>query len=115
MKRVLWSAKSSKLWRNCLVFSVESCALIGLEPHGVICETDLSLQLPSFTLVGLPSSLTQESRDRIRAAVSNSGFEWPQRKVTINLLPAQLPKWGSHFELPMALGIFGAQLEPEKN
>lgn len=91
-----------------MVFAVHSCALVGLEPHSVLCEVDLAMQLPTFTLVGLPSSVTQESRERIRAAVVNSGFEWPARKVTINLLPAQLPKWGSHFELAMALGVLGA-------
>ncbi|MBI3544496.1 MAG: ATP-binding protein, partial [Deltaproteobacteria bacterium] len=69
---------------------------------------DLACQLPTFTLVGLPSSLTQESRERIRAAIVNSGFEWPARKITINLLPANLPKWGSHYELAMALGVLGA-------
>src|SRR5690349_14417117 len=87
---------------------IQSCVLIGLEPHPITCEVDLALQLPALRLVGLPSSLTQESSERVRAAIVNSGFEWPARKITINLLPAHLPKWGSHFELPMALGILGA-------
>ncbi|MBI3555094.1 MAG: ATP-binding protein [Deltaproteobacteria bacterium] len=94
-----------------MVYSIHSCALLGLDPHAVLCEVDLACQLPAFSLVGLPSSLTQESRERIRAAVVNSGFEWPARKVTINLLPANLPKWGSHYELAMALGILGASSE----
>lgn len=94
-----------------MVFSVQSCALLGIEPHPVLCEVDLSNQLPTFTLVGLPSSLTQESRERIRAAVVNSGLDWPARKITVNLLPANLPKWGSHFELAMALGVLGAAAE----
>src|SRR5271154_2726953 len=91
-----------------MVTSVQSLTLLGLEVHPVSCEVDLAAQLPAFSLVGLPSSLTQESRERVRAAVVNSGFEWPARKVTINLLPADLPKWGCHFELAMALGIIGA-------
>lgn len=91
-----------------MFFSLQSCALVGLEPHLVICEVDLSPQLPALSLVGLPSSVTQESRERVRAAIVNSGFEWPARKVTISLLPAQLPKWGSHFELAMALTVLGA-------
>ncbi len=91
-----------------MVYSLESCALVGLEPHTVLCEVDLALQLPTLSLIGLPSQVTQESRERIRAAVVNSGFEWPARKVTINLLPACLPKWGSHFELTMALGVLAA-------
>lgn len=94
-----------------MVFTVHSCALLGLEPHAVACEVDLACQLPNFSLVGLPSSLTRESRDRVRAAIVNSGFDWPARKVTINLLPASLPKWGSHFELAMALGVLGASLD----
>ncbi|MEW6055721.1 MAG: ATP-binding protein [Bdellovibrionota bacterium] len=94
-----------------MVVSIHSCALVGLAPNLVTCEIDLAKQLPNVTLVGLPSSLTQESRERVRAAVVNSGFDWPARKVTINLLPASLPKWGSHFELPMALGILAASFE----
>ncbi|MBI2606692.1 MAG: ATP-binding protein [Deltaproteobacteria bacterium] len=91
-----------------MVETIESCALVGIEPYPVLCEVDLAAQLPSVSLVGLPSSMTQESRDRIRAAVTNSEFEWPARKVTINLLPASLPKWGSHYELAMALGVLRA-------
>lgn len=92
-----------------MVYSIQTCALVGLDPHPVLCEVDLSCQLPAFILVGLPSSMTQESRERIRAAVQNSGFEWPARKITVNMLPASLPKWGSHFELAMALGILAAE------
>lgn len=91
-----------------MVYTLHSCILVGLDPQHVLCEVDLARQIPAFTLVGLPSSLTQESRERTRAAVVNAGFEWPARKVTINLLPASLPKWGSHFELAMALGVLGA-------
>lgn len=91
-----------------MVSTIQSCALVGLNAHEITCEVNLSSQLPAFTLVGLPSSLTQESRERIRAAIVNSGFDWPARKITINLLPANLPKWGSHFELPMALGILSS-------
>ena len=94
-----------------MVFTIQSCALVGLDPYAVVCEVDLSRQLPNFTLVGLPSSMTQESRERIRSAVTNSGFDWPARKITINMLPASLPKWGSHFELGMALGILGVSNE----
>lgn len=88
-----------------MVSAIQTCVLLGLEPHLVTCEVDLSEQLSSITLIGLPSHLTQESKDRVRIAVKNSGLEWPERKVTINLLPAQLPKWGSHFEVAMALGV----------
>jgi len=88
-----------------MVAQIESCVLLGLEPYPVVCEVDLSLQLPQFVMVGLPSSITQESRERVKAAFVNSGLDWPQRKVTVSLLPAALPKWGSHFELAIALGV----------
>ncbi len=73
----------------------------------VTCEVDFSKQLPGFTLVGLPSSITQESKERVRLAVENAGIEWPHYRITMNLHPAQLPKWGSHMELPMATSILG--------
>lgn len=88
--------------------AIQTCTLVGFEVHPVICEVHLANQLPTFTLVGLASSITQESRERVRSAVVNSGLDWPARKVTINLLPAALPKWGSHFELAMALGVLCA-------
>ncbi|HRK01324.1 MAG TPA: ATP-binding protein [Oligoflexia bacterium] len=94
--------------------AVLTCTLVGFEAHAVVCEVHLANQLPSVTLVGLPSSITQESRDRVRSAIVNSGLEWPARKVTINLSPAMLPKWGSHFELAMALGILLAGRVPKK-
>lgn len=94
-----------------MVYSIQTCALVGLDPHPVLCEVDLAKQLPAFTLVGLPSSMTQESRERIRAAVVNAGFDWPSKKITVNMLPASLPKWGSHYELAMALGVLAAEAE----
>lgn len=91
----------------------ETFTLIGIEPHLITCEVDLSMQLPSISMVGSTSSLTQESKDRLRSAFINSSLEWPARKVTINLLPTNLPKWGSHFELAMAIAIYLAQKKEE--
>lgn len=88
-----------------MVTSIHTCALVGCSIYPVNCEVDLSNSIPSFQLVGLPSSMTQESRERVRAAITNAGFDIPPKRITINMLPAHLPKWGSHFELPMALGI----------
>ncbi len=92
-----------------------SCALSGLRPSLVRVEVDLSNGLPGCQIVGLPDSAVYEARDRIRAAIRNSGFEFPRRRLTINLAPAGLRKEGSGFDLAMALGILEAsgQLPPE--
>src|SRR3546814_13459459 len=66
-----------------------------------VCSSDL----PGVNIVGLPEAAVRESRDRVRSAIANSGFEFPQRRITINLAPADLPKHGSRFDLPIALGI----------
>jgi len=71
-------------------------------------EVHLGGGLPQFNLVGLPEAAVKESRDRVRAAVVNSGFEWPQRRTTVSLAPADLPKDGGRFDLPIALGILAA-------
>lgn len=87
------------------MITISSFGIVGLNLYPVQCEVHLSLQLPCIQIVGLPGTITQESRERIKAATQNAGLEWPSRKVTINLLPVDLPKWGSHFELAMALGV----------
>src|SRR3546814_8358848 len=69
-----------------------------------VCSSDL----PGVNIVGLPEAAVRESRDRVRSAIANSGFEFPQRRITINLAPADLPKHGSRFDLPIALGILDA-------
>jgi magnesium chelatase family protein len=85
-------------------------ALVGVEGHLVEVETDLGVGVPSYTLVGLPDASLAESRDRVRAAMVNSGREWPATKrVTVNLSPASLPKRGSSFDLPIAASILCAQ------
>lgn len=92
-----------------MVMKFYSCVVSGFRMKEVLVEVDLSNQIPAFVLVGMASSMTQESRERVRAGITNSGFEWPGRKITANLVPADLPKWGSHFELPMAMGIVLAE------
>lgn len=74
----------------------------------VLIEVHLSNGLPSFTIVGLPETAVKESKDRVRSAIITSQFEFPCRKITINLAPADLPKMGSGFDLPIALGILAA-------
>lgn len=74
-------------------------ALGGVEGHVVEVEADLGNGLPAMHLVGLPDTALTESRDRVRAAVANSGVDWPQRRITVSLSPASLPKRGSAFDL----------------
>jgi magnesium chelatase family protein len=95
---------------------VYSAALRGIEAATVSVEVDVTSGLPSFTTVGLPDSTVRESRDRIRAAIHNAGFEFPFERITVNLAPADLRKEGSAFDLPMALGILFAigLLKPER-
>jgi magnesium chelatase family protein len=74
----------------------------------VTVEVHLASGLPSFTLVGLPDTEVKEARDRVRAAIVNSGFEFPSKRITVNLAPADLPKESGRFDLPIALGILAA-------
>jgi len=87
---------------------VRSAAVFGIDASLVQVEVDVSLGLPSFQMVGLPDASVRESRDRVRAAVRNSGFEFPIRRVTVNLAPADLRKAGSAFDLPIAIGLLAA-------
>ena len=88
---------------------VRSLALLGLVGHIVDVEVDISDGLPGYILLGLPDAALSESRERVRSALVNSGLPWPNKKVTITLSPAWLPKSGSHFDLPIALGLLAAQ------
>ena len=85
-----------------------SRASLGIEAPLITIETHLSNGLPAFTIVGLPETAVKESRDRVRSAIINSHFEFPDRRITINLAPAELPKEGSRFDLAMAIGILAA-------
>jgi magnesium chelatase family protein len=87
---------------------VYSRALAAMRAPQVVVETHLSGGLPSFTIVGLPEAEVRESRDRVRAAVRSARFEFPTRRITVNLAPADLPKDSGRFDLPIALGILAA-------
>jgi magnesium chelatase family protein len=87
---------------------VFSRALIGLEAPEVRVEVDISNGLPACHLVGLPEAEVRESRDRVRSAIQHAGFDFPNRRITINLAPADLPKNSGRFDLPIALGILVA-------
>lgn len=85
-----------------------SRALTGMQAPQVTVEVHLANGLPSFTIVGLPETEVKESKDRVRAALQNAGFEFPSRRITCNLAPADLPKESGRFDLPIALGILAA-------
>lgn len=87
---------------------VHSRALIGVEAPAVSVEAHLANGLPSLTLVGLPETSVRESKDRVRSALLCCGFEYPQRRITLSLAPADLPKDGGRFDLAVALGILAA-------
>src|ERR1700758_5733126 len=87
---------------------LHSRALSGFYALPVAVEVHLSGGLPAFNLVGLPETEVKESRDRVRAALQNAQFEFPARKITVNLAPADLPKESGRFDLPIALGILAA-------
>src|SRR5476651_1302044 len=85
-----------------------SRALAGMQAPLVTVEAHLANGLPSFTIVGLPEAEVKEAKDRVRAALQNARFEFPSRRITVNLAPADLPKESGRFDLPIALGILAA-------
>lgn len=85
-----------------------SRALCGMDAPEVVVEVHLANGLPSFTIVGLPETEVKESKDRVRAAIQTAQFEFPARRITVNLAPADLPKEGGRYDLPIALGILAA-------
>lgn len=99
-----------------MLATVESATVIGIEACRVHVEIDVSFGLPHFQLVGLPDASVRESRDRVRAAIRNSDFEFPAHRITINLAPGDVRKAGPAFDLPIALGMLAATgvIEPAR-
>lgn len=91
-----------------LLSIVKSCGVQGIDGYEIEVEADLSLGIPAFEIVGLGDTTVRESKERVRAAIKNTGFEFPGRRITINLAPASLRKEGSAFDLPIAVGIMAA-------
>lgn len=88
-----------------MLAKVTSCAVVGLEGELIQVEVDISQGLPSMTIVGLPDAAIQESRERVRAAIKNTGLPFPRTRVTVNLAPADIRKEGPAYDLPIAIGI----------
>ena len=87
---------------------LRSAAVYGVEAYPVHIEVDVSFGFPHFSMVGLPDATVRESRDRVRSAIRNSGFEFPHHRITVNLAPADVRKAGSSFDLPIALGLLAS-------
>ena len=85
-----------------------SRALAGMQAPIVTVEAHLANGLPAFTIVGLPEAEVKEAKDRVRAALETANFEFPMRRITVNLAPADLPKESGRYDLPIALGILAA-------
>ncbi|MEK7186315.1 MAG: YifB family Mg chelatase-like AAA ATPase, partial [Patescibacteria group bacterium] len=95
---------------------VNSSAIVGLDPVTVEVEVDIASQgLPSYTIVGLPDKAVEESRERVRSAIKNSGADFPAKRITVNLAPADLPKEGPSYDLPIAVGILLANGQFEED
>ena len=88
--------------------TVATVAYLGLEARAVEVQVQLSPGLPAFIIVGLPDKAVAESRERVRAALSAIGLALPPKRITVNLSPADLPKEGSHYDLPIALCLLAA-------
>ncbi|MEO6924585.1 MAG: magnesium chelatase domain-containing protein, partial [Bryocella sp.] len=94
-----------------MLFKTRSAAVYGIDAHLIDVEVDFSpvaQKEETFSTVGLPDAAVRESRDRVRAAIKNSGFDLPPTRITINLAPADIKKEGSGFDLPIAVAILGA-------
>lgn len=99
-----------------MLAKIYSSAVLGIDGVPVTVEVDIANGLPTFTTVGLPDGSVRESKDRVRAAIKNSGYQFPGKRVTVNLAPADLKKEGSSFDLPIALGLLvGSQVIPQQS
>ncbi len=88
-----------------MLAKLRSLAVLGIDAFEIGIEADTSEMLPGLTIVGLPDSAVRESRERVMSAIKNCGFQFPNRKITINMAPADMKKEGSGFDLPIAIGL----------
>ncbi len=91
-----------------MLAKVLSSSVIGIDAHLIEVEVDIAQGLPTFTIVGLPETSVKESKERVKAAINNSGYTFPPDRITVNLAPADIKKEGTGFDLPIALGILSA-------
>ena len=93
-----------------MLAKVFSSAVIGVDAELVEVEVDIARGLPSLTIVGLPEASVKESRERVKSAIQNSGYRFPDDRITVNLAPANIKKEGTGLDLPIALGILAASV-----
>ncbi len=98
-----------------MIATVYSAAVLGIDAYRVDVEVDVTKGLPSFATVGLPQGAVKEGRERVNAAIVNSGLEFPLMRITVNLAPADIRKEGSAFDLPVAIGVLAATGQLGKN
>ncbi len=98
-----------------MIAKVLSGGLLGIDAYVIEVEVDISLGLPVFATVGLPDGAVKESKDRVKSAIKNSGFDFPSQKITVNLAPADVKKEGAAFDLPIAIGILVASEVIQRN
>ena len=91
-----------------MISKVLSSAVLGIDAYLVSVEVDISPGLPAFSTVGLPDGAVKESKDRVKSAIKNGGYSFPERRITVNLAPADIKKEGSSYDLPIAIGILSA-------
>jgi magnesium chelatase family protein len=91
-----------------MVQRVSTVAFVGIEARAVDVQVQVAPGLPAFAIVGLPDKAVSEARERVRSALIASGLALPAPRITVNLAPADLPKEGSHYDLPIALGLMAA-------
>jgi magnesium chelatase family protein len=115
MKILLLSQKFADILHTIMLAKVKSSTLQGIEAQIVEIEVDIASGLPGTTIVGLPDTAVKESKDRVKAAIRNSGFDYPTRKIVVNLAPANVRKEGVSFDLSLALGILSATSQLKKD
>ena len=92
-----------------MLAAVRSAAVLGVEAFDVTVEVDCTRGLPQWTIVGMPAGSVKESRERVTSALANAGIDLPPRRITCNLAPADVPKTGTAFDLPIAVAVLVAQ------
>src|SRR3954471_6646867 len=101
-------AECGDRYSRCMLAAIRSAAVFGIDAHDVCVEVDVAPGLPYWTLVGLPAGEVKESRERVTAALANSGYALPPRRITVSLSPGDLRKAGTGFDLPIAIGLLVA-------
>ena len=91
-----------------MLAQVDSCAILGIDSYIVRCEVDITSMIAYFAIVGLPDTAVNEARERVRSAIKNTGLEFPNKRVCVNLAPADVQKRGPSFDLPIAVGMLAA-------